>query len=448
MIQNQIEQFASNFAYKSGDIVKDCSIRDIPLMPYLRLDDFQANGSSYDAFALVNTQVISASSNLAARVVIANTGLASNYPNTNVVYVTYGNVGDAVGANGELRFTNNDTFTFRKLPLTGNDSIDIIAVINAYSNATAYTDNKAANAYSNAIAYSGNAAQAYANATTFASNATNISSGTIDTARLPATANISTAINVGANVNLSTSQINIGNATVNTVITSTSITGNGANITSVNAATVGGNTASDLRTYTDNKAANAYSNAIAYSGNAAQAYSNATSYADTKAATAYSNAIAYSGNAAQAYSNATSYADTKAATAYSNATAFASNASNISSGTLSEPRLPYRMDQNVRSTDNVQFNAVTVNNNVLVGSVNITNATINVNSIQINTSAIAIGTNFTANSTAVFSNGNITAQGSRAISLLACFSIKVWRLSCAFFPRASASSTFTFPLAK
>ena len=321
------------------------------------------------------------------------------------------------GANGEITINTDDhTIVVHDGSTVGGYASISQAYVdnkaaNAYSNATAYADNKAANAYSNAIAYSGNAAQAYSNATTYSSNATNISSGTLDTARLPATANISTALNVGANVNLSTSQINVGNATVNTVITSTSITGNGANITSVNAATVGGNTASDLRTYTDNKAANAYSNAIAYSGNAAQAYSNATSYADTKAATAYSNAIAYSGNAAQAYSNATSYADTKAATAYSNATTFASNASNISSGTLSEPRLPYRMDQNVRSTDNVQFNAVTVNNNVLVGSVNITNATINVNSIQINTSAIAIGTNFTANSTAVFSNGNITAQG-------------------------------------
>ena len=37
-------------------------------------------------------------------------------------------------------------------------------------------------------------------------------------------ANISTAINVGANVNISTSQINIGNSTVNTVITSTALT--------------------------------------------------------------------------------------------------------------------------------------------------------------------------------------------------------------------------------
>ena len=38
------------------------------------------------------------------------------------------------------------------------------------------------------------------------------------------TANVSTGINVGANVNLSTSQINVGNSTVNTVITSTSLT--------------------------------------------------------------------------------------------------------------------------------------------------------------------------------------------------------------------------------
>lgn len=67
------------------------------------------------------------------------------------------------------------------------------------------------------------AATAYSNATTFSSNATNISSGTLATARLPATANISTLINVGANVNLSTTSINVGNSTVNSVITSSTI---------------------------------------------------------------------------------------------------------------------------------------------------------------------------------------------------------------------------------
>jgi hypothetical protein len=68
-----------------------------------------------------------------------------------------------------------------------------------------------------------------------AANATNISSGTLDTARLPATANISTQINVGANVNVSTTLINVGNSTVNTSITSSSIFASGT-------LSVGGNT--------------------------------------------------------------------------------------------------------------------------------------------------------------------------------------------------------------
>jgi hypothetical protein len=134
-----------------------------------------------------------------------------------------------------------------------------------------------------------------------------------------------------------------------------------------NASYLNGNTAANLRSYSDTTAATAYSNAVstaasdatskaetAYSNavstaasdassKAATAYSNATSYADTKAATAYSNATSYadtkaataysnavstaatdaSSKAVTAYSNATSYADTKAATAYSNAVSVA-----------------------------------------------------------------------------------------------------------------------------
>jgi hypothetical protein len=60
-----------------------------------------------------------------------------------------------------------------------------------------------------------------------AANASNISSGTLATARLPATANVSTQVNVGANVNVSTTLINVGNSTVNTSITSSSIFASG-----------------------------------------------------------------------------------------------------------------------------------------------------------------------------------------------------------------------------
>lgn len=53
------------------------------------------------------------------------------------------------------------------------------------------------------------------------------------------------------------------NLSVANTITAGSFSGNGASVTSVNAVAINGNTASDLNTYADNKAANAYSNAMA-----------------------------------------------------------------------------------------------------------------------------------------------------------------------------------------
>ena len=95
------------------------------------------------------------------------------------------------------------------------------------------------------IGTSADAASAYTNAIAFAANASNISNGTLSTARLPATANISTAINVGANVNLSTSTIAVGNSTVNVSAStngSISLTGN-VYTPSTGAGLVGGVTA-------------------------------------------------------------------------------------------------------------------------------------------------------------------------------------------------------------
>ena len=65
------------------------------------------------------------------------------------------------------------------------------------------------------------------------------------------------------------------NLFVGNTVQATNFSGNGASITSVNAATVGSNTIGDIQTYADNKAANAYSNAMSdtlsrngsYSGN-------------------------------------------------------------------------------------------------------------------------------------------------------------------------------------
>ena len=128
MLQTQIERFG-DWAFRNGDIVSGCNIIDIPALPFIRLQDFQTNGASFDATALANLQVISASSNLAARVFISNSGLSSNYPNTNVIYVQYINTGNS----GQTSFANNETLNFYSIPAGANATYSI----NSYSNSTA-----------------------------------------------------------------------------------------------------------------------------------------------------------------------------------------------------------------------------------------------------------------------------------------------------------------------
>ena len=134
ILQNQIERFG-NWAFKNGDIVSGCAIQDLPVVPFVRLADFQVNGAAYSASDLVNTQVVSAQSNLLARVIIANTGLTTNYPDTNIVYLQYLNTGN----NSATTFANTDQLTFYKIPRTGNNTADTVAVVNAYVNSTANT---------------------------------------------------------------------------------------------------------------------------------------------------------------------------------------------------------------------------------------------------------------------------------------------------------------------
>jgi hypothetical protein len=309
----------------------------------------------------------------------------------------------------------------------------------AYTNAAAQATTLSAAAYTNALGQATTlSSAAYTNATTFAANATNISSGTLATARLPATANISTAINVGANVNLTTSGLSIGNSSVNVSINATSFSG-----LSVTATTA---------TYLSNTSGTLANVSSWVTGNAAAAYTNAVAQATTLADTAYSNAIAISanatnissgtlatarlpataniatalniganvnlsvtgisignatvnttinstsfsglaltanaatyvgnssgtisniaswisGNAAAAYTNAAAQATTLSAAAYANATTFAANATNINSGTLDTARLPATV--NVATTINVGAN-VSLN----VSSIKVGNATV------------------------------------------------------------------------
>ena len=321
---------------------------------------------------------------------------------------------------------------------------------------TGYSDNKAANAYSNA--------------TTYASNASNITTGTL-------TANVLATSGVTANTYGNSSSIpvitiddkgRITSATTNAVAGVTGYTYTPANSTFIITTGAGSTfpatittandsvdgvikvvdsvsnvsiyvaaSANSVKTAYDN-ATTAYSNAATYADNkAANAYSNAVSYAGTIAGTAYSNATTFASSAAAtAYSNAVSAASSSAATAYSNATTFAANATNISSGTLAELRLPFRMDQNVRTNDSVSFGNMTITGNLTVTG---TTVTVNANNLSIQDNMIYLNSNSSITNPDLGIAGNYNDGTYRHAGFFRDASDGVWKVFDQYLPEPDAS---------
>jgi hypothetical protein len=311
---------------------------------------------------------------------------------------TYIQFNDSGAANASAGFTfNKTTNTVSFGNSTVNASINSTAYTgsasfvggNTAATLRSYSDNTAATAYANGVTYvdtrigvvntaiTSNASAAYANAVTYT-----------DTRLI--TANTSMVANASAAYTNAVSYIDGKIGTANVAITG-------------NAAAAYANSV----TYTDGKILTANA---AITGNAATAYSNAVTYVDTRigvvntaitgnSATAYANGVTYTdtrigvvntaitGNSATAYSNAVSYVDNKlyvntsqlssnlsnyqttaglsanvATLSANNSTylngqlaAYYTNATNISTGTIAESRLPYRLNQNLTTTNNVTF---------------------------------------------------------------------------------------------
>lgn len=165
----------------------------------------------------------------------------------------------------------------------------------------------------------------------------------IDTLSIPANASFNSIFANTANiVNLSVSGTINRNPTI-TINLLGDVSGSGSTTLTnlqdgtldITTTVIGGGSGGVNTAYVDNKAANAYSNAVVYTNIlAAAAYSNAVanaaSNANTRANQAYTNAVSYADTKASvAYSNAVvaaaSDATTKAAIAYANAIAYAAS---------------------------------------------------------------------------------------------------------------------------
>ena len=112
----------------------------------------------------------------------------------------------------------------------------------------------------------------------------------------------------------------------------------------------------------------------AYTYSLSQATAGLAAFVTNVSNQVVANAQAVEANAVYVYGIAQSISS-NSATILANAEAFSSNASNITSGTLAEPRLPYRMDQNVTTTSSVQFKDLQLSGTLTIGSnVNIISA--------------------------------------------------------------------------
>lgn len=303
---------------------------------YTNATAFAANATNLTSGTVNSARLPSGNSTAAGAVVlvdsVANTSTtaAATAASVKTAYdaaITANTNAQTAATSAASAYTNAVSYTDTKIG-TANTAMAANAAA-AYTNAVSYVDTKIGTANTAMVA---NAAAAYTNATTFAANATNISSGTVNIARLP----VLDAVN-----NTSVSYV----ATANSVKTAydAAIT---ANTNAQTALTAAGSAYTNAVSYTDSKIATANS---AITGNAAAAYTNAVSYTDTKIGTA---------NTAMA---------ANAATAYTNATIFAANASNANNGTLAEARLPYRMNQNLRTTDSPTFANGTFTGGVSIG---------------------------------------------------------------------------------
>ena len=106
ILQNQIERFGDNI-FKTGTIIKGCSLTTDDQYYYIKLFDLQPDGTNYTLPSLVNTYIKDLTSNLTGLIVNYKTGGQQSDPDLNTLYLKYLNTGSA----GQKQFSNNTTLS-------------------------------------------------------------------------------------------------------------------------------------------------------------------------------------------------------------------------------------------------------------------------------------------------------------------------------------------------
>lgn len=128
ILQNQIERFGDNI-FRTGTIVKGCSLTTDYNYNYIKLKDTQQNGQPINLGLYSNTLVVQESSNLQSLVVNSITGLESTDPNLATLYIKYQNT----GTGGEKEYASGDVVKVFNRDRTIED-VTVITGGSLYSN--------------------------------------------------------------------------------------------------------------------------------------------------------------------------------------------------------------------------------------------------------------------------------------------------------------------------
>jgi len=331
------------------------------------------SGTAANASALSSVSLATIQSQITGNAATAYSNAVANAiaNSANATNITSGTIGagflpaSTVNTSGAFTITGVHTYNANIL-FSGNATSQVLVGTIAAGNGVAITNgsitigNNSVNATINSTSFTGSVTQA-ANATnlnsqpaSYYTNATNITTGTLNIAQIPAAVvNTSGAFTLGgvftfnSNVSLasgnatnqvlvgtiaggngvviSNTGISVGNSTVNTTINSTSFSG-----TAANASLLASTTLATIQSQITGNAATAFSNAIANASSSAAALYQTTAGLSANVATLSAGSVG--GNTA---ATLRAYSDT----AYTNATAIAANATNLANGTVPVARL-------------------------------------------------------------------------------------------------------------
>lgn len=88
ILQNQVERFGNNIL-KEGTIVKGCNFNYITRLPYVKIKDLQVDGQPVVMSSYGGLRAVGLSSGVEAYVLLVQSGLESQSPNLNTLFVRY-----------------------------------------------------------------------------------------------------------------------------------------------------------------------------------------------------------------------------------------------------------------------------------------------------------------------------------------------------------------------